>query len=361
MNVGVFSRYSRMGASSRLRMLQYCPILKLNDIKVTHNPFFSDEYLINLYEGKSTRLSVFAAYIRRIKQLWLSNEIDILWIEKELLPWIPWALEKYFLPFNSQIVTDYDDAVFHLYDINPSSIVRRALGRKIDCIMAQSALVFAGNAYLAERAWKAGARRIEIVPTVVDSENYAIATRFSERAKVNIGWIGTPSTWSEFLAPMLPLLIDIASREGGYVTAVGAGRLNKMHPLFQSVAWREETEVEQIQDMDIGLMPLTDSPWARGKCGYKLIQYMACGIPVIASPVGVNSEIVEHGVNGFLASTETEWKQALTTLLRDSALRKMMGAAGRSKVESKYSLKVWGPRVVKMLESLVNKDAKCST
>jgi glycosyltransferase involved in cell wall biosynthesis len=107
--------------------------------------------------------------------------------------------------------------------------------------------------------------------------------------------------------------------------------------------------VADILDMDLGLMPLMDTPWARGKCGYKLIQYMACGLPVIASPVGVNREIVQHGVNGFLAETDSEWRTALSTLLGDPALRLTMGQAGRKMVEDRYSLQVWGPRVAEML------------
>ena len=101
--------------------------------------------------------------------------------------------------------------------------------------------------------------------------------------------------------------------------------------------------------MSIGIMPLDDTPWARGKCGYKLIQYMACGIPVIASPVGVNADIVEHGVNGFLANTQAEWREAIRALLGDADLRRQMGAAGRKKVEQHYSLQIWGPRVAEML------------
>jgi glycosyltransferase involved in cell wall biosynthesis len=104
--------------------------------------------------------------------------------------------------------------------------------------------------------------------------------------------------------------------------------------------------------MDFGVMPLTDMPWARGKCGYKLIQYMACGLPVVASPVGVNTQIVEHGINGFLASTEVEWHDAITTLLNDEALRRGMGAEGRRKVERHYSLQVWEPRVAALLRDV---------
>src|SRR6056297_1871598 len=104
--------------------------------------------------------------------------------------------------------------------------------------------------------------------------------------------------------------------------------------------------------MDIGVMPLPDTPWMRGKCGYKLIQYMACGLPVIASPVGVNAEIVEHGVNGFLVGTDEEWKSALTILLKDPDLRRRMGREGRKKVEREYSLQVQGPRVARLLREV---------
>ena len=117
---------------------------------------------------------------------------------------------------------------------------------------------------------------------------------------------------------------------------------------LEVIAWSEDTEVDAIQSMDIGVMPLPDTPWARGKCGYKLIQYMACGLPVVASPVGVNKEILEHGVNGFLAESDAEWRTAIEALISDPDLRRRMGAAGRKKVENEYSLQVWGPRVANL-------------
>jgi glycosyltransferase involved in cell wall biosynthesis len=137
---------------------------------------------------------------------------------------------------------------------------------------------------------------------------------------------------------------------------MGADPKAEAQPLLDLVEWSEAAEVPFLQAVDIGIMPLSDTPWARGKCGYKLIQYMACGLPVVASPVGVNAEIVEHGVNGFLATTEAEWSEALATLLRDPALRQRMGAAGRRKVEEHYSLQVWGPRVAALLLDVAEKS-----
>lgn len=341
-------------------MFQYEPALRGLGINVKYSPFFSNEYLTLIYGGQRARASVISAYLRRLLQMGAGFSADLLWIEKEALPWVPFLIERAFIPKSSPIVMDYDDAVFHRYDLHPSFFVRRLLASKIDRLMAVSDLVIAGNAYLAARAEAAGARHVEIVPTVVDLEAYRPAVARPVSDSGTIGWIGTPSTWTEFLAAMMPLLLDVVGREGGRVMAVGAGRSATSHPLFDNLPWSEDTEITQIQAMDIGIMPLTDTPWARGKCGYKLIQYMACGLPVVASPVGVNAEIVEHGVNGFLASSETEWREALASLLCDPVLRQKMGAAGRQKVEKEFSLQVWGPRVATMLRDAAEKKNSCS-
>jgi len=140
--------------------------------------------------------------------------------------------------------------------------------------------------------------------------------------------------------------------------AVGAAMQPETVGSLEILPWTEDTEVSLIQNMDIGVMPLPETPWTRGKCGYKLIQYMACGLPVVASPVGVNCEIVEHGVNGFLAETNEEWRSAVETLLSDADLRRRMGAAGRKKVEDSYSLQVWGPRVAQMLRQVADEGQK---
>lgn len=342
-------RYSRRGASSRVRMMQYRPFLVDCEIDIEFSSFFSEDYLETLYNQQSTKPHIGPAFLKRLSRLRKSNGADILWIEKEALPWFPWLIERAFLP-RVPIVTDYDDAVFHNYDLHRSSIVRATFGRKIDRLMRRSALVMAGNSYLAERATRAGSPWVEIVPTVVDTDRYSVPQRDAGRP-LRIGWIGSPSTWREFMVPRMPVLSDIASAEGARLTAVGSGKAAQGHPLLDNLPWSEDSEALRIQEMDIGIMPLTDTPWARGKCGYKLIQYMACGLPVVASPVGVNTEIIEHGKNGFLVETDEEWRDALVTLLRDGHLRQRMGAEGRRKVENLYSLQVWGPKVAEMLKS----------
>jgi glycosyltransferase involved in cell wall biosynthesis len=292
------------------------------------------------------------AYARRISQVRAYHRANLLWIEYELLPWIPHSFEQFLLPATIPRIVDYDDAVFHRYDTHRSPFVRRVLGHKIDNIMRSSDLVTVGNSYLADRARAAGAANVEILPTVVDVSAYSPLCKDENSLSPRIGWIGSPSTWKEYMAPMMLVFSDLAAQHGARITAVGAGSSASKDMMLDNLIWSEDTEVAMIQDMDIGVMPLTDTPWARGKCGYKLIQYMACGLPVVASPVGVNSEIVEHGVNGFLATSENEWRHALKTLLQDPALRHSMGQSGRRKVEEQYSLQVWGPKVAHLIQKV---------
>ena len=139
---------------------------------------------------------------------------------------------------------------------------------------------------------------------------------------------------------------------GANFRAIGAS-LEPIHADgFENIPWSESEEISLINSLDIGIMPLHDDPWTRGKCGYKLIQYMACGIPVVASPIGVNTSIVHHGVNGFLASTEEEWSESINRLVSNPRLRKQMGEAGRQIVEERFSLQAWAPRVAEIVSSI---------
>jgi glycosyltransferase involved in cell wall biosynthesis len=224
--------------------------------------------------------------------------------------------------------------------------------------MKSSQLVTAGNAYLADRARKAGAVHVEVVPTVVDLSAYSVRFISFSNTAVRVGWIGTPNTWNAFGQTLHTQINDTLAAHGARFCAVGAELEARRVGNLEVIAWSEDTEVDAIQSMDIGVMPLPDTPWARGKCGYKLIQYMACGLPVVASPVGVNKEIVEHGVNGFLAESDAEWRTAIEALLSDADLRRRMGAAGRKKVEDSYSLQVWGPRVAQMMRQVADEGRK---
>jgi glycosyltransferase involved in cell wall biosynthesis len=330
--------------------MQYVPYLKEVGFDVEIAPFFDSSYLDALYSGGRMTDRLPKYFLRRVRKLF--SESDIIWLEKEALPWLPWFVEGAFYCPQRPLVSDYDDAVFHRYDNHRLGFVRALLGQKIDRVMKRSNIVFAGNCYLADRATRAGAGRVEIVPTVLDLMAYQPREISRPDEKLRVGWIGTPESWAGYGAEHVRLWSDIACQNDALFRIVGAKRSDGDPHSFEFFEWSEEAEIDLVQGIDIGVMPLPDTPWARGKCGYKLLQYMACGLPVVASPVGANNKIVEHGVNGFLAETESEWREALTTLLRSPTLRKRMGRAGRRKVEADYSLQIYGPRVAQMLLDL---------
>jgi glycosyltransferase involved in cell wall biosynthesis len=277
-----------------------------------------------------------------------AGRYDLVWMEKELLPFTPDWLERILHAIGVPVVVDYDDAIFHRYDQHRSSLVRSTLGRKIDRVMASATLVIAGNAYLAERARAAGAAEVEILPTVIDLEKYP-GPRWTERTPVTVGWIGSPST-QEYLRHIGPALARFCEETGGRVQAIGVEERFQLEGVpLEAVPWSKETELAALQALDVGIMPLADSPWERGKCGFKLIQYMACGLPVVASPVGANREIVIDGETGALAATQDEWVSALKSLAGDAARRRRMGEAGRARVVSGYSLQAVAPRLAALL------------
>lgn len=356
MKIVVLSRYARKGASSRLRTLQYQPFLEAAGHEVMYLPFFDDAYLERLYSGVKSKYPVnLTYYFDRAKKLISMSKPDVIWLEKEAFPYWPAWLENLFLPRSVPIVSDYDDAVFHRYDLHSNAVARRLLGDKINTVMRNSRLVLAGNDYLGDHAKKAGAQWVEIVPTVLDANSYFVPERAADGDhKTVVGWIGSPSTWTGQADNFIDVYDRIISEKDVILRAIGANP-DFDRPGYDFQPWSEDTEVATIQSMDIGIMPLPDNPWTRGKCGYKLIQYMACGLPVIASPVGVNSQIVEDGVNGFLADTSDEWFKALSTLVENPGLRKQMGAAGRKKVEDHYSVQVQGPRIAELLRQASQK------
>ena len=253
------------------------------------------------------------------------------------------------LPRTVPYVVDYDDAEFHRYDNHKSAAVRFLLGKKIDGVMRGAAMVVAGNNYIAEHARKAGAKRVELLPSVVDLERYRPIC-LPRNEVFTIGWIGTPIT-AQFLQLAAPALREVCRGGTTRLVTIGSGPLDLPGVPVEVKPWSEETEARDLQMCDVGIMPVLDNPHNRGKCGLKLIQYMACARPVVGSPIGVNAEIIRPGENGFQAVDTTEWVQALETLRADAALRRRMGQEGRKLVESRYSLAVAAPRLAQLLRS----------
>jgi len=358
MNVLLLTKYNETAASSRLRCYQFMDYLKKHDVFVTVSPLLNNLYLKKLYSGQNKPLLlVLHAYIKRLLILFKSKKFDMLWIHIELFPQCPgvfeWMLKCCGVPY----VVDYDDAIFHDYDRSSSFFVRTFLKHKIDRVMYNAAWVVAGNSYIAKRATAAAAKQVLVLPTVIDLNRYCPPPGDDTPSKSMfvIGWIGTPNT-VRYLNAIQPFLEKIQQVVPIKIKAIGVS----LHDItftsvpIECVPWSENTEVNELYTIDVGIMPLPDRFWEQGKCGYKLIQYMACSKPVIASPIGVNQEIVDHGINGFLASSDSEWVESITTLYRDPILADSMGKKGRARVESTYSLQGAAPVLLDLFRQVVS-------
>jgi glycosyltransferase involved in cell wall biosynthesis len=335
MKILYFTKYTRKGASSRLRGYQYFPYLEKQGIEIAVSPFFDDNYLGNLYAKKSTLKQVLKAYLQRFFTLWTVYKYDCLVIEYELFPYFPAWFEQLFYLFSKKYIVDYDDAIFHNYDLHPNPIIRFILKNKIDKVMKYSHCVIAGNTYLKEKAMLSGAKTIQIIPTVIDINRYYVKDTYTSSDKVVIGWIGTNSTF-KYVKTIAKILKQLIEKYNIMIYIVGASESLDLGENEKHIVWSEENEVQSILLFDIGIMPLEDSDWEKGKCGYKIVQYMACAIPVVASAVGANKDIVSHGSNGFLVSELDEWRDSLEQYIRNSELRRQHGINGRFFVENKY-------------------------
>lgn len=350
------TKYTRTGASSRYRTFQYLSHIKRAGVNCEVSPLFGDNYLFSRYKkGHGSALDMFSAFLRRLLSILKAYHADLIVIEYELFPYFPAIFERILKWSGCHYVVDYDDALFHQYDQHRNAIVRTLMRNKIATVMQYADLVVAGNTYLADYAHRAEAKRVEIMPTVVDLDLYPLpAVEAPEQSPFVIGWIGSLST-AQYLQEISQALAEACEDGGVLVRVIGAGVIELQDVPVSIVPWDGATEVATMQTFDVGIMPLPENSWTRGKCGFKLIQYMACGLPVVASPVGANCEIVEHGMNGFLAQTDKEWVQAIFTLRDNPELRKKMGQAGRRKVEEHYSLQVTSPRYVDLMKSVFKK------
>ena len=361
-SVLLLSRYGRLGASSRLRFLDFLPALRAEGIEVTPACLLDDDYLRDLYAGRRPNLSRLASsYAHRLKALLDARRFDLVWLEKEALPWLPAWVETAFL-CKVPYVMDLDDAWFHRYDRHRLGAVRHLLGGKLETLARGSRLVFAGSPYLVDWARRAGGRDVRALPTVVDLDRYPLPGPPPEPPSgplssggplppgqaFTVGWMGSAST-VRYLDQVAGALAGLG--DGARLRVVGGGAVSLPGVTVETRPWREDDEVAELARFDVGIMPLPDEPWERGKCGYKLIQYMAAGRPVVASPVGVNTTLVEDGVNGFLADSEADWTRALRRLADDEGLRVRMGAAGRRMVEDRYSLQAVAPQLIEALRS----------
>lgn len=345
-SVLILTRYTALGASSRLRALQFIPDLENAGASVDHSPLFDDAYIAQLYAGRRQFTTVIGAYFRRIVQLMSLRRYDVIWIEKELFPYLPKFFDYLLYRSGISFVVDFDDAIFHNYDHSRRQTVRVLFKDRLDRLLTHAAMVTVGNGYLEDYVVRHGARGVRRLPTVVDTARYAAASP-ADDGEIRVVWIGSPGT-SKYLALVEEALIAASATVPLRLVTVGAASMENFGVATEAHPWTEASEAGLIASAHIGIMPLPDEPWERGKCGYKLIQYMASGLPVIASPIGINREIVTADV-GILAATTEEWVAAFVALGTDMTRRRMMGESGRKRVHAEFSTRAVGPRFVAAL------------
>jgi glycosyltransferase involved in cell wall biosynthesis len=220
---------------------------------------------------------------------------------------------------------------------------------KIARIMKFASVVIVGNGHLRGVARSMGARKIAVLPSAIDLNRYPRGEN-KKKGQLTIGWIGSPPT-AQYLLEIAAVLNGIQDENHAVLALIGLNEGHVKEIRGTRYRWTEADEVDLLRMIDIGIMPLKTGPWEEGKCGYKLVQYMACGKPVVASPVGINREIVKDGVNGFLAADQAQWRRALRLLCEDHGLRETMGRAGRIDVESKYSIQVTALTLIEILST----------
>ena len=332
----------------RYRIEQWAPLMRREAVEVVFSPFLSPAGMDVLYEAGHSLTKAWGTlggYVRRIREVLGRGSYDVAFIYREAALLGPAWFEALFgrrLP----VVFDFDDAIY-LPTASPANAWSVALKTpgKAAAICRVARHVTVGNDALASFATPVS-RAVTVVPSTIDTALYEVKPR-PDNPRPVVGWTGSSTT-----LPHLVRLIPALTRLRELVEY----RLRVIGPCFSApgldvecLPWSAETEVQDLRPLDVGLMPLPDDEWSRGKCGMKALQYMALGIPPVVSPVGENTRIVQDGTNGFHAREDDEWVERIRRLLRDAALRRRLGAEARRTVEARYSALIHAPRMASVL------------
>lgn len=345
----------------RFRFEQYLDSLRQRGIQCDYSwALGADDAKVLYSAGNVPRKALLTG--RLLLKRWLESfsvgKYDLVFVQREAMfaggPVLELATRKHGVP----LVFDFDDAIW-LADMSAFNQRFRWLKGpgKIPRLLRAADLVLAGNPFLAEYAGQYNAR-IEIVPTTIDTDSYAPRAARAD-GPVCIGWSGSFSTIRD-LRLALPVLRRLRARFGDRVRfkVIGDGSFRDEELGIVGQPWKADTEVPDLREIDIGIMPLPDNEWSRGKCGLKGLQYMALGIPTLMSPVGVNAQIIEPGKNGFLPRSDEEWEEALVALIERADLRARIGAAGRERVVNDYSVRAWRDRYCELLTAVARRDSQ---
>jgi glycosyltransferase involved in cell wall biosynthesis len=336
-------------ASERYRIYQFLPYMRRAGFVCTVRPFATPGLYRAVQHGRLAAKLFLAplCYARRMLHVATFSNYDAVIIHRAIFPFLWPAMEKLIIGRHSIVIFDFDDAI-HIGHRDTAEtkypwIYKLKYGPGVNEILRQCAHLIAGNQTLAEHARKFNSH-VSIIPTVVDLDHYAYQPPRASSDELTIGWVGSPST-SPYLLEIESALLRLSEAHPGKIRFRLYGhpsrRLNL--PNFESLPFSLASEIDDLRTIDIGIMPVPDNEWTRGKCAFKAIQYMALGIPTVTSPVGMATELIQHAMNGYWARTPGEWFEALNRLVIDAQLRRRFAEEGRRTVEARYSLQTWGP------------------
>ncbi|NLS75920.1 MAG: glycosyltransferase family 4 protein [Chloroflexi bacterium] len=353
--------YPVADAATRHRILQFFPALREAGLEPTFHSFFPPR-LYAIKNEPGPRLAALKASLllaacgRRLAELLSVGRYDMLFVHREVFPFFTPAVERLARRLQPRFVYDFDDAIYTrpTYQRNWRDWLRDPA--RVADVVSLASHVIVGSRHLEEYA-RQHTTAVTRIPTPVDTDRYQPRTSRSPSGDAPvIGWVGSHSTLPS-LQLILPALEILRSRGHDFrLKVVGARNVHDLDAgrvPVERVVWTLDQEVANLQGCDIGVMPLASSPWEDAKCGFKLIQYMAVGLPCVASPVGENRYIVEHGRSGLLAESADEWVAALGSLLRDEELRRQMGEVGRQRAEEQYSLRALSGDLVRTLRAVL--------
>lgn len=329
--------------SQRFRFEQYFDLLRQNEITFELRPFLTSDWRIFYGSGQFMKKAsmLLRGYFRRLKVVVMVNKYEFVFIHREASPLGPpvfeWIISRV---FKKKVIYDFDDAIW-LTDRENEPLLWRILKwrTKVASICSWSYKVSCGNEYLCTYARRYN-KNVILNPTTIDTTGLhrRLSEFISTKKQLVVGWTGSHSTL-KYLEGIREILEELITRFPHITIVVIADKPPKLElKKLEFRKWQRETEIQDLSKLDIGIMPLPDDIWSRGKCGFKALQYMAMGIPAVVSPVGTNQTIIDHGVDGFFASSKEEWIRYIGELVTNEELRKTMGKKGREKVEKFYSV-----------------------
>jgi glycosyltransferase involved in cell wall biosynthesis len=345
--------------SQRFRFEQYFSYLEKHGYQCDFSWLISekDDQVFYNPGNISTKFYIFLKSVAiRLRDVLKASSYDIIFIQREAFMTGTTFFEKQFARSKAKVIFDFDDAIWH-QDVSEANKKFAWLKKpeKTGDIIALADMIFAGNSYLAGFAARFNSN-IRIVPTTIDTVEYKPLSEPRNNGKICIGWSGSLTTIKHFEFA-IPFLMELKKKYGEKISikVIGDKTYSNESLGIKGLAWNRQDEIRELCSMDIGIMPLPNDDWAKGKCGLKGLQYMALEIPAVMSPVGVNEEIIRDGINGFLAGEKEEWVAKISALIDDADLRKKTGKAARQTVIGNFSVTSQQDNYVRYFDELTQR------